>query len=555
MNAIARAAHIPIVDDHRDALARDARLRAVAGRPARAAPAPRSGAGDRTADGERRGRRRSSCASAARRAIGGATIWSGVDLDDRAGRVRRGARAERRRASRRCCGCCSGSLPLSRATRPVLGARAGPAQRRDRLPAPAPRLRRLDADPRHRPRPARARRRPLGAAARRAARGARSASTRSIELVGAERVRAAADRRVLGRRAAAAADRAGARRPARSCCSSTSRSTASTCRTRPPSRRCSPGSAAPRTSPSCSSRTTSTRCFATSTGSSTSPAGAIVSGRPERGDHERDAERALRRPDRGAARLRRAARRGRPARGAGAPQRPPRPSVNPQLSLDPVSDVHQLLAYPFMVNALEAGHDRRGHGRGRRLVHGAPPPELRRPHARGDVVSRRERRRARRAAARGRVLRRLRRGRARDRRRARAARRRRDRAQESAVIGTVQVARLRARVPLPEPLRRRARETSSRSSSARFSASRAVRCGRCSRVAAGDARRSSRSPGGRCSTPRSTRPSRGRAACRCGCSTSRSCSCSGSRSPRRRRSPASCSSSRSSSRRPPRRSS
>ena len=34
------------------------------------------------------------------------------------------------------------------------------------------------------------------------------------------------------------------------------------------------------------------------------------------------------------------------------------------------------------------GDDRRAHGRGRRVVHGAPPPELRRAHARGDVVSR-----------------------------------------------------------------------------------------------------------------------------------------------------------------------
>jgi zinc/manganese transport system permease protein len=29
--------------------------------------------------------------------------------------------------------------------------------------------------------------------------------------------------------------------------------------------------------------------------------------------------------------------------------------VNPRLSIDPLSDLHQLLAYPFMVNALEAG--------------------------------------------------------------------------------------------------------------------------------------------------------------------------------------------------------
>ena len=29
--------------------------------------------------------------------------------------------------------------------------------------------------------------------------------------------------------------------------------------------------------------------------------------------------------------------------------------MNPHLSLNPLSDVHQLLVYPFMVNALEAG--------------------------------------------------------------------------------------------------------------------------------------------------------------------------------------------------------
>ena len=29
--------------------------------------------------------------------------------------------------------------------------------------------------------------------------------------------------------------------------------------------------------------------------------------------------------------------------------------MNPRLSFDPVSDVNELLTYPFMVNALEAG--------------------------------------------------------------------------------------------------------------------------------------------------------------------------------------------------------
>ena len=39
------------------------------------------------------------------------------------------------------------------------------------------------------------------------------------------------------------------------------------------------------------------------------------------------------------------------AHGTTQPQTP----MNPHLSLDPISDVHQLLVYPFMVNALEAG--------------------------------------------------------------------------------------------------------------------------------------------------------------------------------------------------------
>ena len=46
-----------------------------------------------------------------------------------------------------------------------------------------------------------------------------------------------------------------------------------------------------------------------------------------------------------------------------------------------------------MVNALAGRHDRRGDGRRDRLVHGAAPPDLRRPHAVGDRVPRRGRRR------------------------------------------------------------------------------------------------------------------------------------------------------------------
>ena len=108
----------------------------------------------------------------------------------------------------------------------------------------------------------------------------------------------------------------------------------------------------------------------------------------------------------------------------------------------PVSDFHQLLEFPFMVNALEAGDDRRADGGGGGLVHGAPPAELRRatrssvmsfpgasgaalagiPLAAGYFAS---------CAAR----------RARDRRRRLGERTARP-VQESAIIGTVQVAGL-----------------------------------------------------------------------------------------------------------------
>ena len=77
-----------------------------------------------------------------------------------------------------------GQLPLAERARVRARRTPGTAQRRDRLPAAAARLRRVDADPRRRPRPARARRRPLGAAAP----GPRRRATRveeAIELVGA----------------------------------------------------------------------------------------------------------------------------------------------------------------------------------------------------------------------------------------------------------------------------------------------------------------------------------------------------------------------------------
>ena len=60
------------------------------------------------------------------------------------------------------------------------------------------------------------------------------------------------------------------------------------------------------------------------------------------------------RSDRGAADGRRAPGRRRPARGAPPARAAARTAMNPRLTFDLPSDVHQLLAYPFMVNALEA---------------------------------------------------------------------------------------------------------------------------------------------------------------------------------------------------------
>jgi len=73
------------------------------------------------------------------------------------------------------------------------------------------------------------------------------------------------------------------------------------------------------------------------------------------GDKERDAERALRVARRGVADLGRPPRRRRTAGGAAPSLRPARASMNQHLSLNPVTDYHQLVVYPFMVNALEAG--------------------------------------------------------------------------------------------------------------------------------------------------------------------------------------------------------
>ena len=87
-------------------------------------------------------------------------------------------------------------------------------------------------------------------------------------------------------------------------------------------------------------------------------------GHAGRGDHDRDAEPALRRAGRGAARERRPSRRRRPARGAvraPASRALPRPgheheaAIFQGLSWNLFGDVRQLVAYHFMVNALEAG--------------------------------------------------------------------------------------------------------------------------------------------------------------------------------------------------------
>ncbi len=94
--------------------------------------------------------------------------------------------------------------------------------------------------------------------------------------------------------------------------------------------------------------------------------GSAVGGRPQEVITSETLSEPVRRADRGAARLGRAARRRRPARGAVPPRRPPRPWLRPPspmvdagvfqgLSWNLLDDFRQLFAYPFMVNALEAG--------------------------------------------------------------------------------------------------------------------------------------------------------------------------------------------------------
>ena len=78
------------------------------------------------------------------------------------------------------------------------------------------------------------------------------------------------------------------------------------------------------------------------------------------------------------------------------------------LSWNPISDFEQLTEFPFMVNALRGGDDRRRDGRRDRLVHGPAPTDLRRPHPLGDRLPGRGGGDPGRAAARARLLRRLR---------------------------------------------------------------------------------------------------------------------------------------------------
>ena len=145
------------------------------------------------------------------------------------------------------------------------------------------------------------------------------------------------------------------------------------------------------------------------------------------------------------------------------------------LSWNPVSDLHQLTEFPFMVQRARGRHDRRRDGRRDRLVHGAAPPDLRRPHALGHRLPRRRRRHARRPALRARLLRRLQRsGRSCSSQVGRSG----AGSRQQRVGGDRHRAgvRPRPRLPLRQPLRRPARRASSRCSSAPSSESPPTRC-------------------------------------------------------------------------------
>ena len=299
---------------------------------------------------------------AARTPDGANTMWS--DVTSRSdGRVRRRARPERRPASRRCCTSCSASCRSAPARATVLGRAARRAKRADRLPAAAPRLRREHADPRHRPRPARPRRRPLGRC-RCPARPerARRRVAEAIELVGA----AAYARRPIGECSGgeqqrlliaqalvarpAAAPRRAARQPRPAEPGLRRGAVARICREQGMTR------AAGRARREPDARLPRPRRL---------PRGRRgPSGAPARGHHHRDAERAstaspvevLRTSD---GRLVVVGQPEAPAHhhdrhGTDARMARHLPLAAPD-GPQPSSDLRQLLAYPFMVNALEAG--------------------------------------------------------------------------------------------------------------------------------------------------------------------------------------------------------
>ncbi len=120
--------------------------------------------------------------------------------------------------------------------------------------------------------------------------------------------------------------------------------------------------------------------------------GDLPGGRPcaagcRRGCHHRpEAERAVRRGDRGAAHPRRAAGGRGPARGAPRPRAQARPDEQPHPHLE--SRQRRARAARLPVHGQRAtGRDDRGRdGRRGRLVHGVAPPELRRAHDGDDVV-------------------------------------------------------------------------------------------------------------------------------------------------------------------------
>ncbi len=274
LNALARGRADPGRDGHRDPLPGIGYVPGMAGRAARAsshAALDRGGGAmsrRQIAISRRRGGRR----------LGGRTVWSERRPDDRGRASSSPCSGRTVPASRRCSGCCSACCRSRRVGAAVLG--GAPGARTPRigyLPQrhgfdSSTRIRGvdlvrlgLDGDRFGLPLP----RRP---------RGARRRSTRRSSSSAPAATRARPIGELLGRRAAAAADRPGARQRSPSCCCSTSRSTASTCRTRPRSRRCSAASAGRAASPCCSSPTTSTRCSTTSTASSTSPAAASSRG-------------------------------------------------------------------------------------------------------------------------------------------------------------------------------------------------------------------------------------------------------------------------------------